>query len=93
MTHEKTFTLDTGRSVKLITKTDVKCQGGTDIEVLIKEPKEENYRLPIGKTHPKYWKLKGLDARKTRMLQMRYSGISDKQIRKAIKEFNELLIS
>jgi hypothetical protein len=90
MTQEKTFTLRTGRSVKVIGKSRInqhQVQIDTEIEVLIKEPKEDDFRPPIGSTHPKYWKLKKLDSEKTRELQIEYSGISAKQIRKALNEF------
>ena len=92
MTHEKTFTLETGRSVKVLARAVDQSKVHTEIEVLIKEPREENYRLPIGRTHPKYWKLKGLDSQKTRVLQIKYSGISDKQIRKTIKELKAMMV-
>lgn len=96
MTHEKTFTLETGRSVKVIAKAlriDDQAQIETQIEVLIKEPKEEDFRLPIGATHPKYWKLKRLDSRQTRILQIAYSGVTEKQIRKTVKEFEARILS
>ncbi len=96
MTHEKTFTLDTGRSVKVIAKAlllDDKSKIETEIEVLIKEPREVGYRLPIGNTHPKFWKLKKLNSQQTRILQIQYSGISEKQIRKTIKEFKAKVTS
>jgi len=96
MTHEKTFILETGRSVKVIAKAlPVKDPSKieTEIEVLIKEPREENYRPAIGQTHPKYWKLRKLDSLKIRMLQIKYSGVSEKQIRKTIREFQEKIMS
>ncbi|WP_149243636.1 hypothetical protein [Dyadobacter sp. 32] len=96
MTHEKTFILVTGRSVKVIAKASpVKDQSNfeTEIEVLIKEPREENYRPAIGQTHPKYWKLRKLDSIKTQLLQIKYSGVSEKQIRKTIREFREKIMS
>lgn len=94
MIHEKTFTLETGRSVKVIAKAqDIAGQAKVkpEIEVLIKEPRDENFRPPIGITHPKYWKLKKLDLQQSKILQIQYSGITDKQLRKAIREFDRLL--
>ena len=94
MIHEKTFTLETGRSVKVIAKAQItadKTKVKPEIEVLIKEPRDEDFRPPIGITHPKYWKLKKLDSRQSKTLQIQYSGITDKQLRKAIREFERLL--
>lgn len=90
MTHEKTLTLRTGRSVKVITQsTSLIDPQDIEIDVLIKEPSEANYRPPIGLTHPKYWKLKQMDAQKSRKLQIKYSGLTEKQVRIAIKEFRQ----
>lgn len=87
MTREKTLLLQNGRSVKVITR-DLHAVNPTkiEIEVLIKDPKELEYHPPIGITHPKYWKLKTMDPQKSRLLQLEYSGLSDKEIRKAIRE-------
>lgn len=60
------------------------------VNVLIRDPKEEAFRSPIGPTHPKYWKLKSLDPEKARQLQIQYSGVHRKHIRKAIREFDKL---
>ena len=54
-----------------------------EIEVLIKEPKDEYFHPPIGITHPKYWKLKKLDSQQYKLLQIQYSGITEKQIRES----------
>ena len=94
MIHEKTFTLETGRSVKVIAKAQItadQTKVKPEIEVLIKEPRDEDFHPPIGITHPKYWKLKKLDSQQSKILQIQYSGITEKQIRKAIREFERLL--
>ncbi len=84
MIQEKTVLLQTGRSVKIIAKdlldTDVP---DIEVNVLIKEPSEVHYHTPI------YWKLKKLPPQQSRLLQLQYSGLSDKDIRKAIKEFKK----
>ena len=93
MTHEKIFVLETGRSVKLIIQNayeqnDLKSE--PEIDVLIREPKEPEFRPPIGVTHPQFWKLKKLDLKHSRMLQMEYSGLNDKHIKSALKEMKSL---
>ena len=87
MTLEKTLVLETGRSVKVITQhANLVDQENIELDILIKEPKEEHFRPPIGVTHPKYWKLKNMDPKKSRLLQLRYSGLSAKQVRKVVRE-------
>ena len=96
MVHEKTFTLETGRSVKVIAKSEFPAEQAKavpEIEVLIKESKEQDFHPPIGITHPKYWKLKKLDSQQSKRLQIQYSGITEKQLRKTISEFKRLLIT
>jgi len=90
MIQEKTMFLQTGRSVKIIAQ-DIQAPDTANIEVnvLIKEPKEEFFHPPIGITHPKYWKLRKLAPQQSRLLQIQYSGLSDKELRKAIKEFKK----
>ncbi|MGX5854709.1 hypothetical protein ACWKW6_13745 [Dyadobacter jiangsuensis] len=60
------------------------------VDVLIKDPRDEEFRPPIGLTHPKYWKLKNLEPEKASALQIQYSGVHRKQIRKTIREFDKL---
>lgn len=90
---EKIYDLAAGREAKVIvseehspafTKNEIR------IEVLIKDPKENEFHLPITETHPQFWKLKRLDPNQRRMLQYQYSGITEKQVRKAIKEYRQL---
>ena len=57
--YSKKFTLLSGRSVKVIAKTkSLTDKVKPEIEVLIKEPKEEDFHPSIGLSHLKYWKLK-----------------------------------
>lgn len=91
MTHEKTLILQNGRSVKVITELENRIELSKDkIEVLIKEPSEANYHPPIGLTHPKYWKLKRMDAEKSRQLQIEYSGLTEQHLRNLVKEFKRM---
>lgn len=88
MTHEKIFTLKTGRSVKVIIHEKEKMDASElNIDVLIKEPKEPEFRLPINDSHPKFWKLKRLNQQHASKLQLLYSGIKKKQIKSAMNEF------
>jgi hypothetical protein len=93
MTHEKIFVLETGRTVKVVVEgvlaSDL-SKVSIQVDVLIKDPKDEEFRAPIGLTHPKYWKLRGADREKASSLQIQYSGITSKHIRKAVREFDKM---
>ncbi|TLV03335.1 hypothetical protein [Dyadobacter luticola] len=92
MKHEKEVTLETGRTIKIILSEAVRPNNHEvmlDLDVLIRDPKDEDFHPPIEQTHPKYWKLKSMDSEKSRQMQIKYSGITDKLIRKAIKEFRQ----
>lgn len=94
MRQEKIFVLETGRCLKVITEgllANDFSKITITVNVLIKDPKEEEFHLPIVETHPKFWKLKKLDAEQARALQTEYSGVSEKQLRKAVKEFEQML--
>jgi hypothetical protein len=94
MKQEKIFTLETGRCIKVITEgllAEDFSRITVTVDVLIRDPKEEDFHLPIVETHPKYWKLKKLNAEQSRILQKEYSGVTEKQIRKAVKEFEQML--
>ena len=96
MTHEKIYLMETGRSVKIIVRGyNSPTESGIRItlEVLIKDPKEEYFHAPIGVLHPQFWKLKKMDNEKARLLQITYSGISQKQINRAVREFEEIAAS
>ncbi|MCF0069115.1 hypothetical protein LZD49_01445 [Dyadobacter sp. CY261] len=93
MTYEKIFVLETGRAVKVMAEgvlANDLSKVSIQVDVLMKDPKDEDFRPPIGPTHPKYWKLKSLDPEKARRLQIQYSGVHRKQIRKTIREFDKL---
>ena len=92
MTHEKTFILFANRLVKLIIKTSRQfpASARVELDVLIREANEQQFRVPIGTTHPQYWKLRKLDAEQAALLQIKYSGITRKQIQSAIKELHDV---
>lgn len=83
MVLERILRLQTGRSVKVIAQN----LSEPEMDVLIKEPKEQYYHPPIGLAHPKYWKLKQMDEQKAKLMQIRYSGLTSKQLRQIIQEF------
>ena len=60
-----------------------------DIDVLIKDSQDEDFHAVIGESHPKYWKLKRLEPAQIKAMQIKYSGVSAKQIRSAVKEFEQ----
>ena len=96
MRHEKTFLLDTGRTIKvIITGYEIPGQSAIqkECEVLIKEPKEEDFRAPIGPSHPQFWKLKRMNNEQARLLQIEYSGVTEKYINKTLKEFEQVMTS
>ena len=93
MRFEKAFVLKTGRSVKVIITgilaSDL-SKVSVGMDVLIKDLRDEDFHPPIGNSHPKYWKLKRLDAEQARVLQLRYSGLTQRQLRHAMKEFEQM---
>lgn len=94
MKQEKIFVLETGRSIKIITEgilAEDLSKVTITTTVLIKNPREEEFHLPIGETHPKFWKLKQLDEEKSRLLHIKYSGVTDKMLKKAAKAFDQML--
>lgn len=93
---EKTFLLPTGRTVKVTAQPTVQSTipfSKEDFEILIKEPKEEDFHPAIGETHPKYWKLKKLNPKEVKLVAIKYSGLSEKQIRNTLKEFEKIRAS
>lgn len=94
MRHEKAFVLRTGRLVKVIITgilaTDL-SKVSVETDILIKDIRDEHFHPPIGSIHPRYWKLKRLDAEQARVLQIRYSGLTQRQLRSAMKEFEQML--
>jgi hypothetical protein len=70
---EKTFLLPTGRAVKIIAEPAAHPTAAfsmEDFDILIKEPREEDFHPPIGETHPKYWKLKKLNPKEVKIIEI-----------------------
>lgn len=79
---KKMFLLRDGRivSVSRATATPTSQLTLSELDVSIKEPRDEFFHAPIELTHPKYWKLKTLDPSRQRILQLKYSGLNKKEI-------------
>lgn len=88
MNAKKMFLLRDGKivSVTKILSAPVDLLTTAELHVLVKEPREESFHAPIEKAHPKYWKLKTLDAARQRVLQLRYSGLNKKEIDIALSD-------
>lgn len=95
MVHEKIFTLKNRREVKVIFKSiqnSIAQKLKFDYEILIREPGEKAFRLPIGVSHPKYWKLQKVSKEQGRELILMYSGITRRHLQEAEQEFNNLVL-
>lgn len=91
--HEKHIVLAPGREAKLVILADVHTHMPLmtlDLEFLIRDQEDRTFRLPIGKNHPKYWKLQGMSAEKAKFMQLEYSGISRRQINETLREFESM---
>ncbi|CAG5017431.1 hypothetical protein DYBT9275_05770 [Dyadobacter sp. CECT 9275] len=94
MIHEKILLLEGGREAKVVLDGQLAQnteQLLTGMEILVKDPQDKTFRLPIGTSHPMYWKSKRYDSVKSRLLQWEYSGITKKQINYVIREFQKVL--
>ncbi|MEO6285367.1 MAG: hypothetical protein ABIN80_09415 [Dyadobacter sp.] len=87
---EKVVLLRTGKMVKIVSrqlqdndlhKTD------NQVDVLVREQDQENFRPFLSISHPKYWKFINLNPRQSIILQLKYSGLSKKEIALVIEEF------
>ncbi|WP_159478315.1 hypothetical protein [Dyadobacter sp. 3J3] len=93
MIHQQIITLKTGREVK-VTLNGIPTEDPSKViiqtDVQIKEPREEQFHVPIHASHPKYWKLKVMSPSQARMMYFKYSGLSKKQMRKLLAEFEHI---
>lgn len=58
---------------KVMAKSGVstsKTFANPEIDILIKDLKENDFRPPIGTTHSQYWKMKNLDSQKSKFLKI-----------------------
>ena len=88
---EQSFLLVTGRIVKLAAvyeSKEIPVAASMKIEVLIKDETDTDFRPPIHLTHPKYWKLKSLNETRSREMQIQYSGLSIRQVRRFFRELS-----
>jgi len=94
MVHEKVITLKNRREVKVIFKSTehpVTQKLKSEYEILIREPGEKSFRIPIGISHPKYWKLQKASKEQARELILMYSGLTRRHLLEVEREFNNLL--
>ena len=90
MNLEKVFYLSVGRLARIVVHGRPGKRSNElliDLEFSIKDNHDTSFRPPIGVNHPQYWKLKNADPAKSQKLQLEYSGISRKQLKEAIQEF------
>ncbi|SEJ32276.1 hypothetical protein SAMN04487995_4195 [Dyadobacter koreensis] len=95
MVHEKVFTLKNRREVKVIFKSipnPITQKIKFEYEVLIREPGEKSFRIPIGVSHPKYWKLQKSTKEQANELILTYSGITRRHLLEVEREFNNLFL-
>ena len=95
MVHEKVFTLKNRREVKVVFKSipnPITQKVKFEYEVLIREPGEKSFRIPIGISHPKYWKLQKATKEQGRELVLTYSGITRRHLLEVEREFNSLFL-
>lgn len=94
MIYERIFRLTATREVKVVVNGSIRKGSsiiGIDFEFLIRENGEKGFRPAIGIEHPQYWKLKNYTPEKSQLLQLEYSGISRKQLKTAMREFEEMM--
>ena len=94
MIHEKIFRLTLTREVKVIVKGHLQKNSNTigiEFEFMIKENADTSFRPAIGREHPQYWKLKKYTPERSQLLQLEYCGISRKQLKTAVEEFQKMM--
>lgn len=92
MLKEKLLTLKTGRCIKLIARrlTSADMASSIEVEILMKDPNESNFRPLIGCNHPIYQRLTSVSNFQRKLLELQYSGITKPDIQKVITELGSL---
>jgi hypothetical protein len=85
MTKDLLFKLSNGRSVKIQVDQSPDTRAARP-RVLIKDPHQQDYQPVISTIHPQYWKYKGLDQMQAVELELLYSGLSKRHIRKFLQD-------
>ncbi|MCF0048614.1 hypothetical protein MUK70_01725 [Dyadobacter chenwenxiniae] len=62
-----------------------------ELIVLVKDPGENTFYPPIGPNHSKYWQLKRLNEQLAGILQLRHSGISDRDLKHILADVEEMV--
>ncbi|MCF2518671.1 hypothetical protein [Dyadobacter sp. CY351] len=92
MDFEREITLKTGRCVKVFANAvQNHSRVAFELIVLVKDPDENTFYPPIGPNHSKYWQLKRLNAQLAGILQLRHSGVSDREMKQILDELNEMV--
>ena len=93
---EKTIVLSTGRIVRMTAKKMESLNylhPGLELDVTIKEAREDNFHPPIETKHPKYWKFRTMDSDRQLLLKIQYSGLNKRQTKQAIQELQQKLLN
>lgn len=92
MDFEREITLKTGRCVKVLgSAVQNHSRAAFELIVLVKDPEDNTYYPPIGPNHSKYWQLKRLNAQLAGILQLRHSGISDRDLKQILMDLEEMI--
>lgn len=92
MDFEREITLKTGRCVKVFANAvQNHSRMAFELIVLVKDPGDNTFYPPIGPNHSKYWQLKRLNEQLAGILQLRHSGISDKDLKQILTDVEEMV--
>ena len=92
MDFEREIILKNGRCVKVFANA-VQNHSRLVFEliVIVKDADENTFHPPIGPNHSKYWQLKRLNAQLAGILQLRHSGVSDKDFKQIMSDVEEMI--
>ena len=91
--NERLLILKTGRSVKVVaSRTGNKDLTTAEIEwdILIKDPKDQQFHPLISSSHPMFWKIKKLTPMRRKLVELQYAGINKRETKKIFTEWNML---
>lgn len=92
MDFEREIILKSGRCVKIFANAvQNHSRLAFELIVIVRDPGENTFHPPIGINHSKYWQLKRLNAQLAGMLQLRHSGISDKDLKQILADIEAMI--
>ncbi|MCE7066123.1 hypothetical protein [Dyadobacter sp. CY326] len=92
MDFEREILLKTGRCVKIFASAvQNHLRLVFELIVIVKDPDENTFHPPIGPNHSKYWQLKRLNTQLAGILQLRHSGVSDKDFKQILSEVEDMV--